>query len=206
MTGIEVLTLLWFGAGSTQTRNASGAVTMSETRDDSRDFDFLMGSWKVNNRRLRERLKGSTQWDEFEATNVARPILNGLGNQDEYRTGFWKDFVGMSFRFFDPATKQWSIYWADSRRGVLDPPVVGSFSGDTGIFLGSDVFEGRPIRVRFIWSRVTSESPRWEQAFSADDGKTWETNWVMEMTRERAARPPRSSESSLRGFAVHGLR
>ena len=59
----------------------------------------------------------------------------------------------MSFRFSgsrDPS----SIYWADSRRcGVLDPPVFGGFDGDIGIFEGDDTFEGRPIVVRFRWSR-----------------------------------------------------
>ena len=156
---------------------------MNKESDGRRDFDFLMGRWKVANRKLRERLKGSADWEEFEATSVARVLLNGLGNEDEFRIGDGSDFVGMSFRFFNPATGRWSIYWADSRRGTLEPPVVGSFSGSTGTFFGDDVFEGRPIRVRFIWSRVDTGNPRWEQAFSADDGETWETNWVMEMTR-----------------------
>ena len=89
----------------------------------------------------------------------------------------------MSFRFFDPDTGSWSIYWADSRRpGLLDPPVIGSFSDGVGVFEGDDTFEGRPIRVRFIWSGVETPTPRWEQAFSDDGGRAWETNWVMEFT------------------------
>jgi hypothetical protein len=156
-------------------------------RDGRRDFDFWMGRWNVHNRRLRERLAGSTAWDEFEATCVARELAGGLGNEDEYRTDFAGGFVGMTFRFYDPAAKLWSLYWADSRRGVLDPPVVGSFSGDTGVFEGADTFEGRPIRVRFTWSRISPGKARWEQAFSADAGTTWETNWVMDMTRADAS-------------------
>ena len=153
---------------------------------DVADFDFWMGEWTVHNRRLRERLAGSDDWDEFEAESKAWPILGGLGNEDVYRTDHDGGFLGMSFRFFDPTTRQWSIYWADSRRpGLLDPPVIGSFSGDTGIFEGADTFEGRPIRVRFTWSRVTSPTPRWEQAFSDDDGATWEANWVMDFARTR---------------------
>ncbi len=149
----------------------------------ARDFDFWMGRWKVHNRRLRRRLAGSDEWEEFKATSVARPLLDGLGNEDEFRTDYRGGFVGMSFRFFDPEKKRWAIYWADSRRsGELDPPVFGSFSGDTGVFEGEDVFEGRPILVRFIWSGVTTPTPRWEQAFSDDGGETWETNWVMEFT------------------------
>ena len=146
-----------------------------------RDFDFFMGRWAVHNRVLRQRLAGSDDWDEFEATVDAHPILGGLGNQDEFRTDACGGFVGMSFRFFDPKTELWSIYWADSRRsGTLDPPLYGAFAGDRGVFLGEDTFEGRPILVRFIWSDITTGTPRWEQAFSEDDGDTWETNWIME--------------------------
>ena len=149
-----------------------------------RDFDFWMGRWKVRNRRLRERLAGCHDWDEFEATSTAWPILDGFGNEDEFRTDHDGGFVGMSFRFFDPDTRQWSIYWADSRRpGVLDPPVLGRFHGDVGVFEGEDTYDGRPILVRFTWYGATSERPRWEQAFSDDGGATWETNWIMEFTR-----------------------
>ena len=145
------------------------------------DFDFLLGSWNVANRMLRRRLAGSDDWEEFAATAVVRPILDGLGNEDVFRTEHDGGFVGMSFRFFDPEKRRWSIYWADSRRpGELDPPVVGCFGGDLGVFHGEDVHRGRPVLVRFTWSRVTTESPRWEQAFSDDGGRTWETNWVMD--------------------------
>jgi hypothetical protein len=142
-----------------------------------------MGSWKVHNRYLRERLKGSNDWLEFEATSVARPLLDGLGNEDEFRTDHDGGFIGMSFRFYDPEKDQWAIYWADTRRpGLLDAPVFGSFAGDVGIFEGDDTFEGRPIRMRFIWSGITTPTPRWEQAFSEDGGETWETNWIMDFT------------------------
>ena len=149
----------------------------------AQDFDFFMGRWTVQNRRLTERLAGSDEWEEFESTSVAYPILGGLGNEDEFRTRHAGGFIGMSFRFFDPVKRRWSIYWADSRRpGELDPPVFGTFSGDIGVFEGEDEFEGRPIRVRFIWSGTRTRTPRWEQAFSADDGETWETNWVMDFS------------------------
>ena len=158
-------------------------MSATRTRDGAKDFDFWMGSWKVHNRYLRERLKGSSEWVEFSATSVARPLLDGLGNEDEFRTDHDGGFIGMSFRFYDPEKDQWAIYWADTRRpGLLDAPVFGSFSGDVGIFEGDDTFEGRPIRMRFIWSGITTPTPRWEQAFSEDGGETWETNWIMEFT------------------------
>ena len=154
----------------------------------AQDFDFFMGRWTVQNRRLTERLAGSDEWEEFESTSVAHPILGGLGNEDEFRTRHAGGFIGMSFRFFDPVKRRWSIYWADSRRpGELDPPVFGTFSGDIGVFEGEDEFEGRPIKVRFIWSGTCTRTPRWEQAFSADDGETWETNWVMDFRPAKAA-------------------
>jgi hypothetical protein len=149
----------------------------------ARNFDFLTGRWTVRNRWLRRRLAGSDDWEEFSATAVSRPLPGDLGNEDEFRTDHDGGFVGMSFRFFDPEGERWSIYWADSRRpGELDPPVVGGFDGDTGVFEGEDVDRGRPILVRFTWSGVTTPTPRWEQAFSDDGGRTWETNWVMDFT------------------------
>ena len=148
------------------------------------DFDFWFGSWEVRNRWLRRRLAGSDDWEEFAATVVARPLLDGHGNEDEFRTDHAGGFIGMSFRFFDPERRRWSIYWADSRRpGELDPPVFGTFSGDVGVFEGEDVYKGRPILVRFTWSGITTPTPRWEQAFSDDGGRAWETNWIMDFTR-----------------------
>ena len=123
------------------------------------------------------------EWDEFEAACGARALLGGLGNEDEFRTDFWPSFIGMTLRFFNPQTKQWAIYWVDSRRGVLEPPVFGGFDGETGLFFGDDTFEGRPIRVRFIWRHEGTQTASWEQAFSTDGGETWETNWTMAMTR-----------------------
>ncbi len=106
---------------------------------------------------------------------IVRPILNGAGNEDS-----------MFVRVFNPTPAHWAIYSADTRHGVLHAPVVGSFAGDQGVFEGTDTFEDRPICVRCVWSRITTVSPRWEQAFSEDGGKTWETNWVMDFTRIRS--------------------
>ena len=157
--------------------------TTLEKAAGARDFDFLAGRWTVRNRRLRRRLAGSDDWEEFEATVVSRPLPGALGNEDEFSTEHDGGFVGMSFRFFDPESGRWSIYWADSRRpGSLDPPVTGRFDGDEGVFQGEDVDRGRPVLVRFRWSDVTTETPRWEQAFSDDGGRTWETNWLMDFT------------------------
>lgn len=148
------------------------------------DFDFWMGRWNVRNRRLAQRLAGSQDWDEFDAKVAARPLPGGLGNEDLFCTDYGGGFIRLSFRFYDPDSRLWSIYETDSRRpGLLDPPVIGSFSGDVGTFEGDDTLDGRPIRVRVTWSRVATPTPRWERAFSDDGGEAWETNWVMEFRR-----------------------
>jgi hypothetical protein len=154
----------------------------SET-DGARDFDFLTGRWRIHNRRLMERLKGCTEWEEFEAVSQARPLLSGMGNEDDFRTDWRPGFVGMTVRLYDPATRLWSIYWASNQRGVFEPPVIGAFSRDVGTFEGGDVLDGKPIRVRFTWTRQGPTRARWEQAFSDDGGQTWESNWVMQHER-----------------------
>jgi hypothetical protein len=148
-------------------------------------FDFYMGKWHVHHRRLKERLAGSDEWQEFKGTSEAWPILGGAGNIDdnvlELPAGTYR---AISLRSFDVETNQWSIWWLDGRNpGRLDPPVVGGFSDGVGTFLAEDTFNDQPIIVRFLWSDITATSTRWEQAFSTDGGETWEVNWVMESTR-----------------------
>jgi len=155
-------------------------------RDGRADFDFLIGSWTVRNRRLAERLKGCTDWEEFESTCHARGILGGLGNMDEFTMDRASGRVlAVTLRLFNPVTGEWSIYWAASTgNGRLDVPMVGRFEGPRGEFFSQEVFEGRHIFNRFIWTVKAPGSCRWEQAYSADGGKTWETNWIMEFTRQ----------------------
>ena len=145
------------------------------------DFDFLMGRWSVRSRRLRERLAGCEEWIEFDASLTAWPLLDGYGNGDAFRADWGDGLAGTTLRLFDPKTRRWSIYWAGKANPVLDAFLVGAFDGDQGVFEAEDVFDGRPILVRFIWTR--GPTPRWEQAFSEDGGRTWETNWVMDYTR-----------------------
>jgi len=148
------------------------------------DFDFLIGEWHVRHRRLAYRLAGSTTWLEFAGRATARTILGGLGNIDEMNIDLPGDsYLGATLRLFDASSGQWSIHWMDSRRPGLDPPMTGRFEGRTGVFYGDDTFDGRPIRVRFVWTAVSDTACRWEQAFSQDRGASWEINWIMEFTR-----------------------
>ena len=148
------------------------------------DFDFFEGKSQIRNRKLKSRLSQCTDWVEFESTQEMRRILRGIGNIDNFLATFDGElFEGMSLRLFNPATRLWSIYWADSNSGKMDPPVVGSFENGVGHFFTKDNFDGRPIVVVFRWDARDKLNPVWSQAFSDDKGKTWEWNWYMYMTK-----------------------
>lgn len=154
-----------------------------------RDFDFEFGDWSVSHRRLDRRLCGCTTWSEFGGRASTRPILGGFGNLEDNAIEFPEgSYRAVAMRSFDPQSRQWAIWWLDGRAPhALDVPVVGAFDGGIGKFFADDTFEGRPIRIRFIWDARDAAAPRWEQAFSADGGASWETNWVMTFRREGAA-------------------
>jgi hypothetical protein len=156
--------------------------------DGAHDFDFLHGSWHIDNEFLASRLTGSDTWERFPAEHTCWPILGGLGNVDTFMPDWpgHEGFEGASLRLYNPATGQWSISWADTVRHTLFPPVVGGFHGGIGEFFGEDEEGGTPVRVRFRWSDISPTAVRWEQAFSADGGATWETNWIMSFRRPAA--------------------
>jgi hypothetical protein len=146
------------------------------------DFDFLHGSWRISHRILKERLTGCQEWEEFESTMRCWPILGGAANMDE---GCFpsRGFCGMTIRLYDKDADTWSLFWIDSRFARIEPPVTGRFANGRGTFLGPDAHNGIPVVCRFLWSDITADSVRWAQALSTDNGATWETNWVMELTR-----------------------
>ena len=149
----------------------------------SGDFDFYVGTWEVANRRLAARLAGSQDWEEFPAVSVARPILGGAGNMDEitFPTRGWS---GLTVRLHTPETDEWSLYWVGGTATAIELPVVGRWN-EQSEFVGycDDVHEGQPVRVRYLWSGVSETTAHWEQAFSVDEGQTWETNWTMDSLR-----------------------
>lgn len=149
------------------------------------DFDFLKGKWRVKNRKLRSRLSGNNEWDQFDAVLEMNVILLGIGNRESYTATInGKKFEALALRLFNPNTKLWTDYWVDSNEGVLDQhPVVGSFEGSVGTFLTQDTFRGKPILVVYQWDYTDPLHPQWRQAYSEDDGKNWEWNWYMDLTK-----------------------
>jgi hypothetical protein len=150
------------------------------------DFDFLIGTWNVHNRRLVKALAGCEDWHEFPGVSTCISAFEGAGNYDEivFPTLGTR---GLTLRLYNPATKEWSLYWASSADGLLTPPVIGAYAEDgRGEFFGDDLNDGHPVQVRFIWSGITANSARWEQAYWDLDNQLWETNWIMELTRRSA--------------------
>jgi hypothetical protein len=167
------------------TRTSPNPAPLPRLEGAPRDWNFLIGNWQVRNRRLKQRFGANPQWEEFDSTIDNWPVLGGFGNIGNnvfHAPG--GSYYGMSIRAFDPEKRQWLSWWLDSRNpSTIAPPVRGEFKEAMGTLIGDDVFEGKPIRVRSQWSRVTPTSAHWEQAASKDGGVTWETNWIADLTR-----------------------
>jgi hypothetical protein len=145
-------------------------------------FDFLVGSWRVHHRVLRP----DHTWLEFDGTCVNWALMSGQANVEDHTFNKASGVThGVGLRAYDPKTEQWAIWWVDSRDPHLpmDPPVKGRFENGVGKFYSDAMVNGKLTRTRFIWSEITPNSARWEQALSSDGGKNWETNWIMEWHR-----------------------
>ncbi|MFD9339146.1 hypothetical protein ACFWBF_32875 [Streptomyces sp. NPDC060028] len=157
------------------------------------DFDFLVGTWDVANRRRTDFLDADSEWEEFPAVSRATRHFDGGAGFDEIEFPT-KGFAGLTLRLYDHERGQWSLHWASCRTGTLFPPVTGRFDGNggnggnagSGIFTGEDTHDGKAVQVRFEWTRTRTDSPRWEQFFSDDGGATWVRNWTMDFTRTAA--------------------
>jgi hypothetical protein len=164
------------------------ATTVTQTRgapaEGQHDFDFELGSWKIHLKKLLHPLTGSNAWVEFEGTSVTRNLWDGRSQIEQFETdGAAGHIEGMTLRLFNPQSHQWRLYWANSKIGILDPPQIGRFTNGIGEFYAQDTVDGNVILVRFVWSKTTSNSPHFEQSYSADGGKTWEVNWITDQTR-----------------------
>jgi hypothetical protein len=156
-------------------------------RDGSRDFDFLIGNWKAHVRRLPDRLNNSNIWVEYDGISIHKKLLDSNANFEEFdvtSTDKKLNIKAQTLRLYNPISHQWSIYLVDVDNGTLGlPPVVGQFTGNRGEFFDQEDFKGRAILVRYVWLNNSPNSARMEQSFSPDGGKTWEVNWICELSR-----------------------
>jgi hypothetical protein len=171
------------------TRESERPATLQQSdSEESRqhDFDFNFGSWKTHVSRLKNPLTGSTNWAEYEGTSFVRRVWNGRASLFELEVdGPAGHIEGVGLRLYNPQSHQWSLNWANSRDGLMTTPMIGEFKSGQGTFIDREQFNGRTIFVRNGFTGITSNSSRFEQSFSDDGGKTWETNWIMTFTRDK---------------------
>jgi hypothetical protein len=155
--------------------------------DGRHDFDFEVGTWKAHVRKLLHPLTGSTEWDDLDGTVVTRslPMLEGW-NESEMRVDSpttHQHIEILAVRLYNPTSHQWSIYGSSIKTGIFDPPQIGQFDKKRGEFYAQDTIQGRATYIRYVWQNLSTNTTHFEQAFSADGGKTWETKWIYDGTR-----------------------
>lgn len=172
----------------TSTTLGAPPVTDSASAEGARDFDWDIGRWKIHMQRLSHPLTGSTSWFEMDGTTVNSKVWNGRANLAEVEADGPNGHLELlALRLYNPQTHEWTNNFATSGVGVLNAPlgvaIAGEFRNGRADFYDQETFNGRAILVRFsIWP-VSADAAQSEQAFSADGGKTWETNWINKYAR-----------------------
>lgn len=165
-------------------QNVSTTLENISGQNGQHDFDFEIGKWKTELKVLKNPLSGATTWVQYEGTTNVIAVCDGRSNLVELNVkGSAGQIVGVSLRLFNPKTNQWSLNFASMRDGNLTIPAIGGFKDGRGEFFNEDTFGDRKILVRFVVSAITPNSCHFEQAFSTDNGKTWEVNWIADDTR-----------------------
>jgi len=169
------------------TAASGGALADPAASTGQRDFDWESGAWRTSVRVLADPLSDTPdQWLQFTGTSVVRPLSDGRANVVELAvSGASGRIDGLNLRLYEPQAQRWSLTFVSFRDGLLTPAVFGGFHDGVGEFYGDDQFGGRPIKVRFLIHRQGPDTARFEQAFSADGGTTWETNWIAVDRRTR---------------------
>jgi hypothetical protein len=159
-------------------------------RDGLHDFDFLIGEWKAHLRKRLNPLTGSIKWVEYDGTSRTHKLWDDRANTEEFEVEGPEDkrhIKAQTLRLYNPETREWSIYLVDAAKGTLSlPPTIGHFTDGRGEFYDYEEFNGRWIFVRYVWTSPSPNSATMVQSFSADGGKSWEANWICELTREKA--------------------
>jgi hypothetical protein len=158
---------------------ATTAQAPAQSRDGQHDFDFEIGKWKTQLKRLTHPLTGSSTWVEYEGTSTVTPVWGGRANLVELEAnGPAGHIEALSLRLYNSESHQWSLNFANSSGGSLSQPTIGEFKNGVGEFYDQETLNGRAIFVRFVIKQINPNLCEFEQAFSADGGKKWEINWI----------------------------
>lgn len=159
--------------------------------DGQHDFDWEIGIWDTQLKRLREPLSGKHDWIEYSGTSVVKEVMGGRANIVELDVrGPAGRIAGVSLRLYQPAAGQWTLHFANLANGLMTEPMHGAFKQGRGAFYGQSTVGGRAVLVRFLILPVNGEQWRFEQAYSPDGGATWEDNWIAIDTRRKSRSQP----------------
>jgi hypothetical protein len=184
MLGLWAIALSGASEASAAPADRPPPVTAPALGNGAHDFDFELGTWRTHLIRRLHPLTGSENWATYDGTTIVRPVWGGAGNLVELVVdGPAGHFEGLSLRLYNPQTHQWGLSFSNRLDGQVAPPTIGSFHGDRGEFYQQDMLGGRAIMVRFIIARRSKDAVHFEQAFSADGGRTWEINWIADDIR-----------------------
>jgi len=176
-----------------------GAQPLPAVCNDFHDFDFAIGDFGARILHLQHTPGRPDDWTVWTGRVVAAKVWGGRANIQEIDVSAPSGPIEeLRLCLFQPRTRQWHLYWADSDDGVLAKPMIGGFDGGAGSFYDQEDYRSRAIFVRDLYSQITPRSYHWQQAFSSDGGTTWEPNWNVTLTREssRSAGPPQTKKSS----------
>lgn len=163
-------------SAATPTTDGPGTITGKGPGD----FDFLTGEWAIKLRNFDT--SGPNGKKVKEASATVHRVLNGAASIEELRNGdgsIW----GMGVRVWHPNEKVWADHWTSAQDGVVNPPQLGQFIDDRGLFALDDMDGDKPLKIKAVWDQITASSCRWYQTSSKDAGKTWEYGWYMDWTR-----------------------
>jgi len=155
-------------------------------RDGQHDFDFNVGVWRTHIKRILDPLSGSTGSIELNGTVTVRRVWDGRAELEEIEAdgpnGHWE---GMTLFLYNPEAHLWSQTFANSKTGVLTPPLIGAFKDGRGELFAQDTIKDRAILVRAVWSDITPDSHHFEESYSDDGGKTWAPAFIANLTRDK---------------------
>jgi hypothetical protein len=159
------------------------SAALGADRNGEHDFDWDIGTWKTHQRRLLHPLTGSTTWVDYTGTDVVRKLWDGANSGIIEADGPAGHLEIYTVRLYNPDSHQWGISFTSPGSGAFSTPVVGEFKNGRGEFYDQEPYKSRMIFVRFSIFDITPTSVHFEQAFSADGGRTWEPNFIVSETR-----------------------
>ena len=165
----------------------ASAPSSPVVHDPRHDFDWDIGAWKTVQHRLLHPLTGSTTWVEYHGTDIVHRIWDGANSGIIEADGPAGHLEIYTIRLYDPDTHEWGVSFTNPALGKMSLPVIGGFKDGQGEFYDQEVYDGKTIFVRFSISGISADKCHFEQAFSTDGGKTWETNFIVDETRMEGA-------------------